>query len=533
MVKKYVDAAIFKRLIQMSFKSVLPYVSATALCLASCTTTDIKDDSSLKRVALPLGAALLEQTWRTEEIAKGLWRHEIVRAPAAPASMKWTWRSQPLLTEAARNEALNCLGATSVSTNRASYPYPGNARQTYEIVRAGDYQSRKTAISAFESETLHDCNFQPQRLNDTPAFEEGPWLINILELDLDRFDGRIALGLAGEKVAGLEPVTTIAARKKALAAINASFFVISDEDGVVGDITGLSVFNGTLISEGLIGRSALLLRNGARHEAMIGTYSPSVKLKWPDGDVIVADGVNRRPGFTRNCGNMGDVPTSLSVHDVTCTDASELIVFDEYSGFEPDAADALTLTVTESGAIRSGASDAWSQGDGYLVVATGDRANEITQKLDAHNAVEITIGDVDEQAPRYAINGAPMLLSGGFDVDMADQEGWPLSVDTPPSQADAIHRWINERNPRTAAGITQDGRLLLVTVDGRQPEHSVGATIQELRALMRSIGAFDAINLDGGGSTTMVIGGSVINKPSDLTGPRAVADALLLLPSAQ
>ncbi len=84
------------------------------------------------------------------------------------------------------------------------------------------------------------------------------------------------------------------------------------------------------------------------------------------------------------------------------------------------------------------------------------------------------------------------------------------------------------RNPRTAAGITRDGRLLLVTVDGRLPEVSIGGTIQEIRALMRSLGAVDSINLDGGRSTTMVVGEAVINRPSDPEGLRPVADALLL-----
>ncbi|NLH76279.1 MAG: phosphodiester glycosidase family protein, partial [Acidobacteria bacterium] len=82
---------------------------------------------------------------------------------------------------------------------------------------------------------------------------------------------------------------------------------------------------------------------------------------------------------------------------------------------------------------------------------------------------------------------------------------------------------------RTAVGVRADGRLLLVTVDGRQPEHSVGMSIAELAALIGELGAVEALNMDGGGSTTMVVGGRVVNGPSDLTGERPVGDALLLV----
>ena len=63
---------------------------------------------------------------------------------------------------------------------------------------------------------------------------------------------------------------------------------------------------------------------------------------------------------------------------------------------------------------------------------------------------------------------------------------------------------MNDVNPRTAAGVTADGKLLLVTVDGRQPSFSGGVYLDELAAIMADLGARDAINLDGGGSTTMV-----------------------------
>jgi exopolysaccharide biosynthesis protein len=70
------------------------------------------------------------------------------------------------------------------------------------------------------------------------------------------------------------------------------------------------------------------------------------------------------------------------------------------------------------------------------------------------------------------------------------------------------------------------GRLLLVTVDGRQPGWSVGASFEESARIMRALGATDTVNLDGGGSTTITINQQLINRPSDSTGERPIADAI-------
>jgi len=91
------------------------------------------------------------------------------------------------------------------------------------------------------------------------------------------------------------------------------------------------------------------------------------------------------------------------------------------------------------------------------------------------------------------------------------------------------------RHPRTLVGLAAGGRrILLVTVDGRQPGYSMGMTLRETAALMRALGATEAINLDGGGSTAMALrnglGGAVLaNHPSDKEGERPVADALAVV----
>ena len=90
------------------------------------------------------------------------------------------------------------------------------------------------------------------------------------------------------------------------------------------------------------------------------------------------------------------------------------------------------------------------------------------------------------------------------------------------------------RNPRTAVGVRSDGTVLLVVADGRSPQ-AAGLSMFELQELMAALGCRDAVNLDGGGSTTMVVRGEVVNHPSDnrrfdAAGERPVANIIAVSP---
>jgi hypothetical protein len=82
-----------------------------------------------------------------------------------------------------------------------------------------------------------------------------------------------------------------------------------------------------------------------------------------------------------------------------------------------------------------------------------------------------------------------------------------------------------DRNPRTVVGRTGDGRVVVVVIDGRQPS-SVGTTMQETADVVHALGLRDAVNLDGGGSTTLSVDGRLANSPSG-PAPRPVGDALV------
>lgn len=88
------------------------------------------------------------------------------------------------------------------------------------------------------------------------------------------------------------------------------------------------------------------------------------------------------------------------------------------------------------------------------------------------------------------------------------------------------------RDPRTGFGLTADGTALLVTVDGRRPG-ATGLKRGGFAHLMRALGSVWAVNLDGGGSTTMVAGGRVVNRPSDRSRERRVRTILVLTRSSR
>jgi len=114
------------------------------------------------------------------------------------------------------------------------------------------------------------------------------------------------------------------------------------------------------------------------------------------------------------------------------------------------------------------------------------------------------------------VGGFPLLLDDG------EQVGDLGVVDLPSFSA--------ARHPRTAVGVDEGrGYLWLVVVDGRQPGYSDGMTLPELSSLMRNLGATDAVNLDGGGSTVMVLGGVRVSRPSDEEGERPVVNALAIV----
>jgi Phosphodiester glycosidase len=149
-------------------------------------------------------------------------------------------------------------------------------------------------------------------------------------------------------------------------------------------------------------------------------------------------------------------------------------------------------------------------GKGPNVVLTSKRGSPGSNVIQNHNGGQhVRIAwSVHWPKAMDAVGGSPVLINDGVKIDTC--EGY-----------------VCERHPRTGVGRLADGKVLLVTVDGRSTS-SRGMTGKQFAGFFKHMGAVDAINMDGGGSTTMVLRGEVVNVPSDSGGQRAVASAIIV-----
>ena len=152
-----------------------------------------------------------------------------------------------------------------------------------------------------------------------------------------------------------------------------------------------------------------------------------------------------------------------------------------------------------------------------VLVARGD-ALPVVERLRPGDRVEIVTKLVpDRGALRTVVGGWPRIVEAGRNVALAAD-----------SVEGTIPRFSRARHPRSALGISRDSSTLyLVAVDGRR-QTSVGMTLEELADAMIAMGAYEAMNLDGGGSTALVVRDSIVNTPSDTSGERPVGNVVAI-----
>ena len=347
--------------------------------------------------------------------------------------------------------------------------------------------------------------------------EGGPWRVNVLTVAAG---ARLVAAPAGDAAGERARPSAVSRRLAAVAAVNGGYF---DGDGYP---VGALAAGGRLLSEPVGGRSALLLGAAPRRVGPLH-FEGLVRV---GGAELLLDGVNRTPGEIPACGGRGgDLPTERPSAVTTCTDSSELVLFTPDWGARtprrPGSLDAVVRDglVTE---LRAGGGSA-APPDAAVITATGAargplRDAGVGAALELDQGIRMRSSAVP---PADIVSGGPRLLAGGRVRVRSSAEGFnPLS-------APWFHgSFVASRQPRTMAGVRRDGSLLLVTVDGRRPGWSAGVTLREGARVMRSLGARDALNLDGGGSTAMAVRGRVANLPSDPGGERRVSDVLLVLP---
>jgi hypothetical protein len=482
---------------------------------------------------LPLGSRSLHETRTTQAVAPGVTYTKIVRGRLSRKDA-WTVDVAVLASRADARALADRLGAAGFDADVESLERPPDDRRRGPLayrVHSGRFATKAEAdVRAAE---LRAAGFTVRGSVFTAEDGErtsGPWVVHVLKIDRRAY-GRVAPALANDVVVERETLSSLAARKGAVAGINGGYFVIGDADGTPGDLAGSSILGGRLVSEAVDGRTDLLL----------GPAFPSVSALWDsqsahasDGATRLLDGDNRKPGLIRACGGSGgDAPTERPLHDVSCTDPSELIRYTPVFGpsTEPgEGAEALldasgrvtALREPRGGAIPAGGSVLAGSGEGAQWLRAHARPGAHVR---VDTAVRTSRGRLELRPGLGVINGGPRLLRSGHADITAQAEGFDHADDPGFYYAFGLRR-----NPRTMAGVERDGDLLLVAVDGRAPGYSAGLDFEEEAAVMRHLGARDALNLDGGGSTTMVIRGTMVTRPSDATGERPIGDAILVAP---
>jgi hypothetical protein len=173
--------------------------------------------------------------------------------------------------------------------------------------------------------------------------------------------------------------------------------------------------------------------------------------------------------------------------------------------------------------VRDRAGSSTIPADGFVVSAAGTAREWLVQNLrkgqQARLRLKLSPDEIDQAGTwdkaTSIIGGGPQLIKAG-------------RIEITNSAEKILPAFVNDGHPRTAIARLKSGQILMVTVDGRQPGESIGMSLNMLADLLIEFGAAEAINLDGGGSTTMVIRNKVVNKPSDATGERPVSDAILI-----
>ena len=336
-----------------------------------------------------------------------------------------------------------------------------------------------------------------------PSLLNPPAPVSIWMLRVTAGAADLRAELSNDAIVDTEIVPDIAARHGAIAAINAGFFLLPS-----GDPSGIYKLRGQLVSDTRRPRGALgIARDASGLRLLFGRVAATMNLRVPrrarlDAVVEIA-GVDT----TRQRGRLMLFTPAYHQHTDTTATGLEWVLQGK------------PLRVI-SGPLSTGKTPI--PRDGYVLSFGGTRPSPTLQSLRIGTRVELhtnyTVVDGSEgdwKKTDAIVGGAGLLLRDGRIIT-----DWKVEQLAP--------TFAETRHPRTLVGTHPDGSIWLVTVDGRQPKLSAGMSLSELRALAQRLGLRNALNLDGGGSTTMWVAGQIVNSPSDAAGPRKVSDALVV-----
>jgi hypothetical protein len=329
---------------------------------------------------------------------------------------------------------------------------------------------------------------------------QGPGPLSIYILEVDPHWLRIEAVRALDDGVGRETVPSIASRKGALAAVNAGFFRIGGRYD--GEPEGILKIGKDWFSDPSEARGAIGWTQGGQ-QAAIGRLT----MKWTlqsRGKTYPIDGINRPRGPAEA------ILFGWPFHRSTLTD--------------PAGTEFLIFRNRIVGISRSG--NAGIPAEGFVYSVGPDSSiplNELRANQPARITFDIQDAENSPARPRFGWQGMDYIV-GGMPALFLQKR---VIFESNPEKVRA--GFDTELHPRTAVGLRADGTWVFVVVDGRQPQISIGINLKDLAELLLSLGCVDALNLDGGGSSTLVYQGRTVNSPSDATKERPVSDAIVIM----
>jgi len=342
----------------------------------------------------------------------------------------------------------------------------------------------------------------------TTTAESGQVMGDIVEVDLTQPGVRTDL-LSSGTVAGRATVAGMANRSGAVAGINGDFFDIGRTNAAAGPAIKdgrsikAAVPQGRRAAPAVAGAEMdYVFAVGADRVGRVDRLQLTAEVRGPQGNLpVVALNQHAVPE-----GGIG-----IFNADWGDADRGKTLCGSDADRNAPCAADRVEVVVRSGAVAAVGPPGRGSVPDDEIVLVGRDQGAESLRSLSVGQELQVDYALVPASGavPQFAVGGSPILRDGGPTERLDDRY----------------------RAPRSAVGVSPDGhRMYLVTVDGRQDD-SIGATLAELSALLQEMGIDDAVNLDGGGSSTLVYRGSganavtVVNDPSD-SSPRLVGNGI-------
>lgn len=353
---------------------------------------------------------------------------------------------------------------------------------------------------------------KPARANAIGSTQYGPWAVRLVVIDPKKTGARLQTTI-GDDLARTDRVTELARRTGSIVSMNGSFFSLGRSPKAPGDPVGFAMLGGTVISKhtGTVAEANVMI-DSATSRLRFGKYTWSAYVQNKDsGTRLTLNDVNAVTAVPAGCGAMKD--------QSACGSKGQIVRFTPHFAASTPTGPGVEVVLDRKGCVsrvqstrgaRLTSTQTSLQATGRSAAALAEAAPKGACLLTVERVFDSAGKRVSFDRNTYAVSGRYRLLVDG---EIA---------------GGLTGRSISGRNPRSVIGTLPGGKIGLLNIDGRSTK-SVGATLTETARVAKALGFRDAVNLDGGGSTVLVAGTTLLNTYSG-SRMRSVSDAIVLVP---